>query len=143
METAQTGTKLSGVQHAYIEWCATGLVFPIGYDEPKAIETVTEFGIFTKTARRTLYNWEKDIPNFWGKVEEIRAEGLSRKLGEYYKWAEISARPVTRKVDGKLELVRAGSAEHLKILLGQSGRKRPERSEVAQTLTIDTVDALS
>lgn len=134
-EDAQQRTKLSAVQIAYIEWCATGMVWPKNFAEPVQIDTVTDFVKFVGIGRRTVYDWEQSIPNFWDMVEDIRGRELSRKLGEYYKWAELSARPITRRVkdekgNTRTELVRAGSAEHLKILLGQSGRKRPERTEV-------------
>lgn len=133
-EEAQSGTKLSGAQLAYIEWCATGVVWAKNWDEPQQIETVTDFSRVCQIPRRTLYNWERDIPDFWDRVEDIRSRELSRKLGEYYKWAEISARPITRRIkdengNTRTELVRPGSAAHLSILLGQSGRKRPEKTE--------------
>jgi hypothetical protein len=131
METAQKGTKLSAIQLAYIQWCATGVCWPKDATQPLVIDNVSEFGRITGTPRRTLYNWEADLTGFWIMVEEIRAVELNRKLTKYYEWAEISARPITKKniITGKQELVRAGSAEHLKILLGQSGRKAAEKTE--------------
>lgn len=135
MSDAQTSTKLTKAQQDYITYCALGTYWADGDDEPTVIESVSEFCRVTGTPRRTVYAWEDNIVGFWDMVEAQRKVLLNRKLTEYYKWAEISARPITKRTkdsNGKTrqELVRAGSAEHLKILLGQSGRKASEKTDV-------------
>lgn len=133
MDTAQTRTKLTKAQLDYITFCALGTYWPKDSDEPMVIESVSAYCRESGTPRRTVYDWEDSIVGFWDMVEDQRKLNLNRKLTEYYKWAEISARPITKRTkvgnETKTELVRAGSAEHLKILLGQSGRKASEKSE--------------
>jgi hypothetical protein len=130
---AKNGTKLSAIQVAYIEWCATGRVWPKTWDEPRAVNHV-EFCELTKVPRRTTYNWEKDIPGFWDMVEDFRVTELNRKVTQYYEWAEIAARPVVKKnpITGKTELVRAGNIDAIKLLLGQGGRKAADKQEILQ-----------
>lgn len=126
---AQTRTKLTKVQQDYITFCALGTYWPKDSDEPMVIESVSAYCRESGTPRRTVYDWEGSIVGFWDMVEEQRKLQLNRKLTEYYKWAEISARPIVKKSGGVTELVRAGSAEHLKILLGQSGRQAATKND--------------
>lgn len=88
------GSKLSLQQQLWIDYKAIGgLIFE---DVGEAFDssgnptqfrkmTVDEFAEKIKTAKSTLYEWQKNINNFWGMVDERRKVlmGKNRKTAVY------------------------------------------------------------
>lgn len=75
----------------YIEYVAAG---GIRIHEDGEIEpiTVTQFALFIKVDRKTLYNWKDSIPDFWSRVSQRRREIYSgNRVNQVYRAMQLKA----------------------------------------------------
>lgn len=72
---------LKYLQNEYITFCASSGI-SMTEDGNFVAMTVTQFAAAAGVSRRTLYNWQKSIPNFWQRVDE-RAREIFNQSTKY------------------------------------------------------------
>lgn len=76
-EVAQNGTDVTPPQQEWIDFRAMGGLV-IDSDGQVSKKTTDQFSKDSNIPRRTLYNWETAIPDFWEKVKARRNELYAR-----------------------------------------------------------------
>jgi len=110
-ENVELNKPLEQKQEEFISFKAvSGLIVEVGEDIKSM--NLTEFAKYVGVDRKTLYNWQKSIPNFWERVKQRRQAIFSRD-----RVSKVWSRVYLDAVSGK--------AEQQKLFLGQFADWKP------------------
>lgn len=118
----ETEKMLKLQQEQWISFCALGGLITLESDNKWSTQdihqmTVTEFSETIGVARRTLYNWKKQIPNFGEKVRERRNEvfSLSRESVLFNRAYMIAMTSNDHKAAGEMIKMLLGHGANLEL----------------------------